>query len=722
MRRTRQYLGYLALWCGVVALLAPTPVAAQSDVFKDSALHFIPADAAFYASLQRNKEQFEALKNSKAWARLKELGYMQDLIREIQNSPPFQQWQFVQQNPQLQALINVGLDGLANEIFFYGDAEWTQVGRAAQDLSMAMNTAQIQAALSGGNPQQAQLKALIEALSGLPEDAKIPLTIVGFKFSQQQNVQVVKQLLTQAETQLTMLVAREETLAGSVHRKTIGQGDYVYLDLKGEMIPWDEAADEIGDVFEDEADFENFKKRISKMTLSAGIGVYDQYLVVFIASSADSLAKLGSSQSLAGVAELAKLKPFADKRITAVSYVSDHYMKKVAGIETQLRQFSSLADSVISALPIRESQQKELRNDFDSLTKQLAEKLPQPGAQVSFSWLNGSGYEYRSYNWGDLMLDSSKPLDVLEHVGGNPIGFIAARSHYEPENYELFVNFVKKAFHHTDAIVNTQLEGREKKLYDEVKKQFIPLFVRLDEANRKFFNPALGGQSSAIVLDAKTKSNSWHAFLPAADEPLPMIELGVVCRLSDHEKYLKGAKEYFDVTQEIANRLSDLSSGEFSDLFPSPIPRITIPEPETRDVANGKIFYYSLPLQFGLDQQIALNMGVNDDVAAFSLIPKFSARLMEKTSLSSKLQMFQDRPLGSCYYLHFAGLIDSLLPWIDYGAMIGGQISTRAANDPIEDLTETMKLLKCFDSCWGMTHKDGNVWTSEGRIVIKDIE
>ncbi|HHK42950.1 MAG TPA: hypothetical protein ENJ50_11070, partial [Planctomycetaceae bacterium] len=189
MRRTRQYLGYLALWCGVVALLAPTPVAAQSDVFKDSALHFIPADAAFYASLQRNKEQFEALKNSKAWARLKELGYMQDLIREIQNSPPFQQWQFVQQNPQLQALINVGLDGLANEIFFYGDAEWTQVGRAAQDLSMAMNTAQIQAALSGGNPQQAQLKALIEALSGLPEDAKIPLTIVGFKFSQKQNVQ-----------------------------------------------------------------------------------------------------------------------------------------------------------------------------------------------------------------------------------------------------------------------------------------------------------------------------------------------------------------------------------------------------------------------------------------------------------------------------------------------------------------------------------------------------
>ena len=115
-------------------------------------------------------------------------------------------------------------------------------------------------------------------------------------------------------------------------------------------------------------------------------------------------------------------------------------------------------------------------------------------------------------------------------------------------------------------------------------------------------------------------------------------------------------------------------------------------------------------------------MGVNDDVAAFSLIPKFSARLMEKTSLSSKLQMFQDRPLGSCYYLHFAGLIDSLLPWIDYGAMIGGQISTRAANDPIEDLTETMKLLKCFDSCWGMTYRDGNVWTSEGRIVIKDIE
>ena len=713
--------GRSVIWFAVLALLAPQFSIAQDNVLQDSALRFVPADAAFFASLQRNREQFEAVRNSKAWARLQELGYMQDFIRQLKQSPGFQQWSALQQQPQLQALLNVALDSVSNEIFFYGDAAWAKMGTVAQELSMAMNTAQLQAALTGGDPQQAQLRALLQAIASLPEGAQVPLTVVGFKFSNQQNVGVAKELLTQAEAQLGMLAARQETLAGKVQRKQIGGGDYVYIDLDGKMIPWDDAQDAIENQLGD-VEFAKIKDRLSKMTLSAGLGVYDQYLVLFIASSADQLARLGSGSSLAGRSEMAKLKPYADRRITYVGYVSDAYVKATAGVQTQLKQLTSMAESLVDVLPISGDQRKELRSDLDAATKQLVEKLPQPGATLTVAWLNGTGYATRSFNWGDLMYDSSRPLDILSHVGGDPIGFIAARGKSSPEDYELLVSFAKKAFHHADAIIASQLEGREKALYEASKKKFLPLLARLDAANRDLLNPALSDHSSAVVLDAKTTSKSWHAFLPVADDPLPMIELGVVCRVTDKDKFLKGMKEYFDVTQEFLNGLSDLSTGEFSDLFPTQIPKITIPDPEEREVAGGQIYFYNLPLQFGVDQQIAPNMGVNDRVAVWSLIPKFSARLMKEKPVASRLQAFGNRPLASCFYLNFAQLIDAVMPWVDYGAALSGQISTRAADDPIEDTKETLKLLKCFDSCWGKTYKEGEVWVSEGQVLIKDIE
>ena len=40
-------------------------------------LDVVPADAAFYSAMLRNREQFDAIVNSKAFAKIKDLPYVQ---------------------------------------------------------------------------------------------------------------------------------------------------------------------------------------------------------------------------------------------------------------------------------------------------------------------------------------------------------------------------------------------------------------------------------------------------------------------------------------------------------------------------------------------------------------------------------------------------------------------------------------------------------------------
>ena len=60
-----------------VGVLAARPAAAADLAKLDTSLKLIPADAAFYSSMLRNREQFEAIKNSNAWAKIMEMPVVQ---------------------------------------------------------------------------------------------------------------------------------------------------------------------------------------------------------------------------------------------------------------------------------------------------------------------------------------------------------------------------------------------------------------------------------------------------------------------------------------------------------------------------------------------------------------------------------------------------------------------------------------------------------------------
>ena len=99
------------------------------------------------------------------------------------------------------------------------------------------------------------------------------------------------------------------------------------------------------------------------------------------------------------------------------------------------------------------------------------------GAASSLGFLTASGMESYDYDWSEHPeLDSSKPLDLLKHVGGNPIAVLVGRSKVSPEGYDLLVKWIGIGYRYFEEYgfpqMKPQASGPE---FDKVSAQVKPL-------------------------------------------------------------------------------------------------------------------------------------------------------------------------------------------------------------------------------------------------------
>ena len=115
-------LGLILAAASVVAVCRPAVAAAPAPV---ASLDIVPADAAFYSAMLRNREQFEALANSNAWAKIKALPMYQmgmTLYRMQAGNPesPVGWLQAAMENPESRKSLEFLADLLSDEVFVYG--------------------------------------------------------------------------------------------------------------------------------------------------------------------------------------------------------------------------------------------------------------------------------------------------------------------------------------------------------------------------------------------------------------------------------------------------------------------------------------------------------------------------------------------------------------------------------------------------------------------------
>src|SRR5581483_3052063 len=118
--RFRWVVGILAAATALV--FAASPRLHGQDLAKlDTSLKLIPADAAHYSAMLRNREQIEAIANSKAWKKLTSLPLAKMAWQKVEDEynqgqlNPLKQWYDLPENRQLVAVLK---DLVSEEIFF----------------------------------------------------------------------------------------------------------------------------------------------------------------------------------------------------------------------------------------------------------------------------------------------------------------------------------------------------------------------------------------------------------------------------------------------------------------------------------------------------------------------------------------------------------------------------------------------------------------------------
>src|SRR5690606_27563431 len=100
-----------------------------------------------------------------------------------------------------------------------------------------------------------------------------------------------------------------------------------------------------------------------------------------------------------------------------------------------------------------------------------------------FSFLTDRGVEGYTHDWTEnKYYDGSRPLSLLDHVGGNPLLAYVARGKYSPEQYELVRKWAKKSFGYFEEFAVPQMDAEGQETFKKMKEIGMPLVARVDKA------------------------------------------------------------------------------------------------------------------------------------------------------------------------------------------------------------------------------------------------
>jgi hypothetical protein len=720
-----------ALLAAAALLLAGRPARAAEGDKPANSLSLVPADAAYYGSMLRNKEQVDAVLKSKAFKRLRELDLVQMGLKHLsaelgkEDSPAAKVKQFFD-DPENKELLELLKDAGSHEIFLYGGGDWTDLLTSLIQAYNSATFAPAQAALSGGDPNKAQLRAALRSLQKNRARLKVPDLVFGFKLT---DTKRAESQIKRLEKLLTGLVKDAPELKGKIKRTKVGDSSFLTVTVDGSMarldeVPW-------GEVEENAGEFDELKKHLKGLTLTASLGVRHGYLLFGITSSAKDLEKIGGEgKHLADRDEVKPLARHAKEKIVSLSYASKDFRSKLVTSGSDYSSLAAQAKELLAKADIPEAKRRAIEKDLDAMVKDLKGYVPKVGARFAFDFLTDDGIEGYSYDYSDHAALKGVKFTLLDHLGGNPVLALGGAHRSDPKGYDTFAKWVKVAYGHADDILTDKLPPEAKDKYEEFKKVFLPLVKRLDQTTRTNLIPSVGN-SSALVVDAKWTSKQWQRDLPPMPKAMPMLELAVVCGLKDSDKFVKALREYRVLFNDAVAKV-----GEVNPMVPENVREFKLPAAKTAKDKSGTLYFYPLPEAAGVDKQVAPTLGVSKNVAAFALSNAHARRLLTATPLKAGGPLAEKRDLVGVAYVNWPAFVDLVGPWVEFGVKTGlsarpepegGAAAARGAaleapkpEDVIKQVRVVLDVLKAFQNYSSATYLEGGALVTHSKTVIKD--
>jgi hypothetical protein len=575
-------------------------------------------------------------------------------------------------------------------------------------------------------PEQLQGRAVLAAIIENIEIANVPNMLMGFKLDKPA---AANEALVKLEMFANMgLAAAPPQFQGCIKRETIAGHEYLVLRLDGGMIPWqgnevEKLEMELG---LDGDDAEKLLEHVKNMKLVIAFGVRENYLLATIGSSTACIEKLGEGEKLVDLPQLKPLAPFADRKLTSVGYVSAEVAKAANNQDKILNQLYTLLETFVDQTDLDEEKTEKIMGDAQMLVEEIKGLIPQPGAETAFSFLTDQGMETYDYKWGEYSkIDGTKPLGLLDHVGGNPLFGFVNRSKASVKDFEQAKKWLRIGWKYFNEFAVPTMAEEEQNKFKAYAKDMMPLLERLDRATCDLMIPALADGQAALVFDGKFTTKQLQKELPEWEQPMPLPELAIVVGVSDANLLKQGVKEYMAIAREVLEVVKK-HDPEAIEEFKKDMAREGIEMPQWQVTEGSGYTIYGLPIpeKAGLDKNLLPNAGLSEHVAVLSLSVQHSERLLKKTPFTAGgVLQKTDKPLALAVWFNWADLLETATPWIDYAfeqieeSKLGGD-----RQSAIDQAHTVIEVLKCYRTITAEGRIEDDCLVTHSLLEIRDVK
>ena len=418
----------------------------------------------------------------------------------------------------------------------------------------------------------------------------------------------------------------------------------------------------------------------------------------------------------------------ANKRLVGIGFQSKEAALTLASHDG-LDNLTEMASRFAALGMMSQETKARLQTDLTALKKDLRSLMPAPGASLSSSVLTENGYDCYTYNWGENpRLDGSKPLDIMQHLGGTPLVAVIGRTKVLPQDYQMSVKWLTTAHKYFDELAVPTMTPEQKREYHEWMEFAKPLLSRLNAANTKMIQPALADGQHAFVLDAKITSRRWFAGMPQ-DSVLPMLEPALVWGVSDADLLKKGVGEYRAVADEIVAKIHEKD--------PEALPPATrFPMRRCAKFARAQ----SIPTRCRANWASMgnwLRRGARQACRSGDDFARAHRRTAEPDAVrSGRTGRRRQAPMAVASFVDCAGLVEACTPWIDYAIRLGYAKSHEGEGtglkfdpqDPSElkkilsQVHSGLEILKVLRTVSSATYVEDKVLVTHTEVHIRDLQ
>lgn len=625
--------GLLVVSVGLLVSLQSTllPAHAQeSGKLPESALQLLPADTAFFDISLKLKEQCDRITKSKAWAKLLDLGVSKIVkakVDEAIEGLKANDDQFEKKQAQVMTALKVLGKLASHEVVVAGGPNTPASLGTLMDVANSSRFAPLNELLQGNfksDPKEkslAQIKAMIETLSNDSGKLQAPEILIGFKLN---GDKIGTEILAKIEKNLPAL--EKTPLKGKAKKEAIAGSDFITLRLKGTDFPTDKI--NIPDL-----DDELEKKLIAKvknLTFVLAIGIHKDYLIVSMGPDDKYLASLGKGKSVASLKEVQVLAKHHGKNITGMSYVSEKFISSLQGSSADLSSVGKDLIGELKAANLPRELSDRISKDLQELIKESIQFTQKTGAVVGVGFATKDGAEMYSYNFNaNPYQDSSKPLGILENMGGNPILAFAGRLKCDGTTGRFLAKWFKISYGYLKDFGVPNIPGDDREKVEAFLKKAEPIVESIAKTTENLLAPALKDGQIGFALDAKLSSKQWSPMMPKSKTDLPILEPAFLLGLSDSQKLVQAFGEY----RVSLNKLIK-AGAEFDPT--GTLSTLKIDPPTIKDVNGAKYYHYPIPDLGLVDNRIQPGAVVSKDFLALVLSVEHAERLLKKSSLTAQ--------------------------------------------------------------------------------------